>query len=135
MRSINIKFPLKDDTQNNVFLKTNKSTKEAFTSNLLFLLMTKKGEYFYNPDFGTNLLKHIFEPSDDITIKDIQNELNDDVTKYIPNLTINDVRFNWVDSKENNFEGRGGSEQLNLKIKFLYEEDAFSEEGEIDLTF
>ncbi len=57
----------------------------------MHLLLTNKGERFYNPDFGTNLRKYIFEPNDSITQGEIKNELNETIKKFIPNLKINDV--------------------------------------------
>jgi len=134
MRGINIKFPINDDTVGGGLLKLNKTTKDALTSNLLLLLLTERGERYYMPNYGTNLLKYIFEPSDDITVNDIRDDLDESVSKYIPNLRITNVSFDWFD-KKNNQNINEGTEQLNLKIDFVYNEDAFSETGEIEITF
>ena len=134
MKGINIKFPVSDDTTTNAFLKLNNVTKEAFSSNLLLLLLTEKGERYYMPNFGTNLLKYVFEPSDNITVDEIMDELNETVSEYIPNLKIDDVNFNWVKGNGSTIE-MDGTARLNLKIGFVYSEDAFSERGEIELDF
>lgn len=76
-------------------------------------------------DYGTNLLKYIFEPNDNLTDKDVESEIKKTVSKYIPNLSINRVTFN----KQNN------NSELNVNITFTYTEDAFSEDGELDLNF
>jgi phage baseplate assembly protein W len=94
--------------------------------------MTQKGERYYEPDFGTNLLKYVFEPNDNLTATEVEKELKKTVSLYIPALTINSVEFNWnLDS-----EGNPISEtQLNVVIKFTYSEDAFSEAGQLELNF
>jgi len=132
MVSYNIKFPLNDDVTTNTYFKMSRVTKDAFSSDLLLLLLTQKGERYYEPDYGTDLLKFIFEPNDNLTASDIEQEIKRTVSEYIPALKIEKIDFNWgVDA-----EGQPTSEnQLNVKIKFTYSEDAFSESGELDLNF
>jgi phage baseplate assembly protein W len=132
MVSYNIKFPLNDDVTTNTYFKMSRVTKDAFSSDLLLLLLTQKGERYYEPDYGTDLLKFIFEPNDNLTASDIEQEIKRTVSEYIPALKIERIDFNWgVDA-----EGQPASEnQLNVKIKFTYSEDAFSESGELDLNF
>lgn len=125
MESINIRFPLKDDPSKNTYYQMNQITKDAFSSNLLLLLLTERGERFYQPEYGTNLLKYIFEPNDNLTSQEIEEEIKDTVSLYLPNLTINRVTFNKTE----------GDTQLNVHIEFTYREDAFSENGELDLNF
>ena len=43
------------------------------------------------PDFGTNLSKYIFELMDETTKVSIEREIREAVSKYIANLTINNV--------------------------------------------
>ena len=59
MISYNIKFPLRDDVTTNTYFQMSTVTKEAFSSDLLLLLLTQRGERYYEPDYGTNLLKYI----------------------------------------------------------------------------
>lgn len=132
MKSYNIAFPLKDDPTTNSFLSMTKVTKDAFSSDLLLLLLTQKGERYYDPNYGTNLIKYIFEPNDNLTSSDIEQELKTTVSTYIPNLTINNIDFNW------NFDEDGlpiSDNQLNVRIKFTFSEDSFSESGVLDIKF
>ncbi len=132
MVSYNIKFPLTDDNTTNTYFQMTKVTKDAFSSDLLFLLLTQKGERYMEPNFGTNLLKYVFEPNDNLTATEVEKEIKKTISLYIPALTINSIEFNWnLDS-----EGNPISEtQLNVVIKFTYSEDAFSESGELELNF
>lgn len=87
---INIAFPFKESDRGDFILLNNEDSK-AIKSDLMHLILTKKGERLYMPDFGTNLLKFIFEPNDILTRNDIKNEITDTVKKYLPNLQINEV--------------------------------------------
>lgn len=132
MNSYNISYPARDDNSTNTFLSTNRVTKDSYSSNLLLLLLTQKAERYYNPDFGTNLLKYIFEPNDSLTASQVEEEIKNTVKLYIPELTIQSVSFNWnVDENGNPISDN----QLNVNVKFTYNEGAFSEVGNIDLNF
>lgn len=132
MITYNIKFPLVDDFSTNTYFLMTQVTKEAFSSDLLLLLLTQKGERYYEPDFGTNLLKYIFEPNDVLNANNIEEEIKNTVSAYIPNLKVNKITFNWgVDDQGNAIS----ENQLNINIQFTYTEDSFSEQGEIDLNF
>ena len=132
MASYNITFPLNDDVSTNTYFLMSKVTKDAFSSDLLLLLLTNKGERYYEPDYGTDLLKYIFEPNDNLDANDIEQEIKKTVSTYIPALTINSVTFNWLTDDEGNPISEN---QVNVNIKFTFSEDAFSEKGELDLNF
>ena len=132
MVSYNIKYPLQDDVITNTYFLMTKVSKEAFSSDLLLLLLTQKGERYYEPDYGTNLLKYIFEPNDNLTADDVEQDIKRIVSLYIPSLKIDTVTFNW------NLDDTGqpiSDNQLNVNIKFTFSEDAFSEQGQLDLNF
>jgi phage baseplate assembly protein W len=132
MITYNIRFPINDDVYKNRFFSMTQITKEALGSDLLLLLLTEKGERYYQPDYGTNLLKYIFEPNDNITSKDVEKEIKRTVSLYIPTLTINTIEFNKVTDEQGNPIQEN---QLNVKIKFTYTEGTFSEGGELDINF
>jgi phage baseplate assembly protein W len=132
MASYNITFPLNDDVSTNTYFLMSKVTKDAFSSDLLLLLLTQKGERYYESDYGTNLLKYIFEPNDNLDANDIEQEIKTIVSTYIPALTINSVTFNWLTDDEGNSISEN---QVNVNIKFTFSEDAFTEKGELDLNF
>ena len=131
MNSYNITFPFKDDNEINSFIQMNQVSKDSYSSNLLLLLLTQKNERYYEPDYGTNLLKFIFEPNDNLTANQVEDEIKNTVALYIPEIKINSVTFNW-DNDEKNIINEN---QLNVNIKFTYEEGALSEDGNIDLNF
>ncbi len=68
---INIQYPFKD-SKKGFLLELTETDQTAVKSDLMHLLLTNKGERFYLPNFGTNLLKFIFEPNDSLTLASIK---------------------------------------------------------------
>lgn len=125
MSSISIKFPIVDDDVRGFFLDSDTTTKESVTSSLLLLLLTEPGKRFYNPDFGVNLWQFIFEQNDGITEENIKTYINGKVSKYIPNVSINDINYEMDEEDEN---------RINIFIRFTYNVDALNEEHEIIIS-
>jgi phage baseplate assembly protein W len=99
-RYINIDFPFKDSPKG-FFINLNDNDQKAIKADLMHLLLTRKGQRLYNPDFGTDLLKYIFEPNDSLTLGSIKEDLNFVIKKYIPNLNITNLSV--TQSEENEF--------------------------------
>lgn len=97
---INIHYPFKD-SHKGFFLDLNSSDAEAIKSDLMHLILTLKGQRLYNPDFGTNLLRYIFEPEDGYTLDKIKIEITTTVKKFLPKLVINEVTVD--QSTENDY--------------------------------
>lgn len=130
MRIINLKFPIVDDKEKNFFLGGNSTTRNALVSNLTLLLSTQKEERLYMPDYGTNLRRNIFEPLDAETQSAIEKDIKVTVSKYIPELTIDNVNFFDAETNEELQDN-----ELGLVIDFTYSEDVFNEQGRLELTF
>ena len=87
-----ISFPFKD-SQEGLFLHMNGLPEDEVRSNLVHLVLSVKGSRYFLPEFGTNLMKHIFEPLDTGTRTSIDIEIRDAVKQFIPNLNITDVEI------------------------------------------
>lgn len=98
-RYINIKFPFQD-SPNGFFLHLTSVDADAIKSDLMHLLLTKKGQRLYNPDFGTNLIQYIFEPNDSASFQQIKDEITASVKRYLPKLQINNINVNESDESE-----------------------------------
>jgi phage baseplate assembly protein W len=70
-----------------VFNKTY-STKDQIKSNLINLLLTNKGERILNPEFGADLTRLLFEPSDDDLYEKIRDQIFSSVSAYVPEVTL-----------------------------------------------
>lgn len=116
-RFINIEFPFQD-SKDGFFLNMNAVDSKAIRSDLMHLILTRKGERFYNPDFGTDLLRFIFEPNDSITYSDIKLDIQTTVKRFIPNLNIDDV----IIEPNEEFEYKA-----TVRIDYTITDDVFSE--------
>jgi len=96
---ININFPFRDSDKG-FFLDLNSGDQAAIKADLMHLLLTRKGERLYLPDFGTDLMKYIFEPNDNRTQSEIKQELNDTIKKYLPKLQITDLSVKESETSE-----------------------------------
>lgn len=88
---ININFPFKN-SKDGFFLDINSDENAAIKADLMHLILTRKGQRLYLPDFGTDLLRFIFEPNDDLTLSMVKDEIKTVVKKYLPNLSVTDIR-------------------------------------------
>lgn len=126
MNFINIKFPIEDDPINNFFLARNRTTKQALVSNLNLLLLTNKWERYFNPLYGSDLLRYIFEPNDTNVRDELDREIKDMVKKFIPQLTIDDIDFKEAESNNEH--------KLEIMIKFTFTDDVFVESDTIQIN-
>ena len=109
-RTISINFPFKDDLTDGKLLKMNTTTVNDIRSSLYFFISTKRGERWYDPEFGTKLYEFLFEKNDQITASQIRDSLKTDIEKYFNNVTIKDITID--QSEETN--------KLTINISFIY---------------
>lgn len=55
------------------------------------ILLTPKRSYLHDPNYGSNLLKLIFDPVDDTTVDRIKNEVLESITIYDNRAIIKDI--------------------------------------------
>lgn len=94
-----LNFPFRDSTQGDYLLLT-ETESQQIKSDLLHLLLTRKGSRYYLPDFGTRLYEYIFEPFDGLTFQAIESDIRDSVEKYMPNLILNNISITPLDASE-----------------------------------
>ena len=127
-----INFPFRESYVGK-YLDISDTTEEEVRSNLIHLLLTRKGYRYYLPDFGTRLYEYIFEPLDGPTFSEIEGEIRDSVEKYMPgvqitNISITDASLGQEDKGtfinpdgEREFKVQGISEKEHTaKIKIDY---------------
>ena len=94
-----IKYPFLMVSDDNYFLDLNKSYKDKVKSQLLHVVLTPKGQRLRNPEFGTDLIKYIFELNDDSSWSFIKHEIQDSVSRWTDNIILNDI--NVLQDEEN----------------------------------
>lgn len=86
-----IKYPFISQDEEKYFVDLNRDMKSKIKSLLIHLIFTPKGQKIRNPEFGTNLIKFIFEPNDGETWESVKSEVKLSVQKYIDNVEINEI--------------------------------------------
>tara|TARA_R110002051_G_C8528147_1_gene469117 strand:+ start:187 stop:585 length:399 start_codon:yes stop_codon:yes gene_type:complete len=116
-QSININFPFKESPKG-FFLDLNTNSNNAVKADLAHLLLTKKGDRLYMPDFGTDLISYLFEPVDDITKAEMKRAIQDSIDTYIPNLQVDDIIISPVRDNEN---------ALKVRVEYTVTDDVFEQ--------
>lgn len=86
-----VNFPFKE-SYFGFYLDLSDNTDEEIRSNLIHLLLTKKGSRYFLPDFGTRLYEYIFNPLDGLSFGDIESDIRVSCETYMPNLLITSVK-------------------------------------------
>jgi phage baseplate assembly protein W len=86
---IGVKVPIQ--MGNTGFFDQTFSSIEEAKSNMINLLLTRKGERPMQPDFGTNIYNYLFDQMTGDLSNKIQQEITDAVTTWLPYVTLIDV--------------------------------------------
>lgn len=66
----------------------------AIAASIFNLLNTSHYERLFNPDLGCNLKKYLFEPIDDVTTSNIQEEIRRTIQNFEPRVELLDLVVN-----------------------------------------
>lgn len=88
-----IKYPFTNKDFQNFFLDVNDDDKGKVRSQIMHVIFTPKGQRIREPEFGTDLIRYIFEPNDDVTWAGLKNEITDAVQIYVNNVSLNDIQI------------------------------------------
>jgi uncharacterized protein len=69
------------------------TTEEQVISNLKNLLLTRKGERYMQPNFGTNIYSILFENNTEDMKAVLKNSITKDIEYWLPYITINDIKL------------------------------------------
>lgn len=88
-----IKYPFSEESDRLTFFDLNETKNEGVKSKILHIIFTPKGQRLRKPDFGTDLIKFIFEPNSDGSWDNIKEEIRKQITLYLPEVTFNDINI------------------------------------------
>ena len=91
-------------------------TFDQVRSNLKNLLLTKKGERILQPEFGSGLHDLLFNPATKKFEEDLENTINDAVTKWLPYVIVEDINIDISKEITDN-------NQAKVSLKFKQEGD------------
>lgn len=55
------------------------------------ILLTPRGTYMHDPEFGSDLYKYVFEPSDGVSVEGVKREVINRITTYDNRATIDNI--------------------------------------------
>ena len=76
------------------------STKDQIKSNLINLILTNKGERVFNPEFGADLKRILFEGITESTISTARRQITDSISIFVPDAIVNEVEI--IPNEDNN---------------------------------
>ena len=94
-----LEFPFVDSTQGD-YLALTETQYQQIRSDLLHLILTRRGSRYFLPTFGTRLYEYIFEPYDGLTFDAIEADIRDSVQNFMPNLLLNKITIEPADPSE-----------------------------------
>jgi phage baseplate assembly protein W len=67
------------------------TTQEQIKSNIINYVLTDKGERIFNPTFGSNIRKSVFENITQDLLQILEITLNEDLSNYFPNVNFTNI--------------------------------------------
>ena len=87
-----IKYPFRTDDFQRFFVDANSTAMEKARSEIMHIVFTPKGQRIRNPEFGTDLIKYIFDPNEEITWEAVKNEVSESVRRWSNDITLNSIQ-------------------------------------------
>jgi len=99
MSSLNVKLPI---TRNDVDGFTMiKDLKSLLNQNLKMIILTNPGERVMDPNFGVGINAYLFENFNNSIYTDIRNRILEQVSVYLPVITIDSITFDGSNEEQN----------------------------------
>lgn len=117
-----IKFPFTSDNMDGFFIDLNENLSDKVLSEILHVILTPKETRLRMPDFGTDLVKYIFELNDKDAWNGIRQEIIANVTRYVPDAVLNDIKVLQKEDDEHlilleiDYSVKTGISQENKKV-------------------
>ena len=92
-----IKYPFSSDNDDEIYMDLDETYKDSIKSKVLHVLFTPKGQRLRDPNFGTDLIKYIFEPADDNTFNRLKESIKEDIKRYVPGVEFEDMSIYYND--------------------------------------
>ena len=96
-----IHFPFSTNNNEEIYLDLDESYTDMTKSKVLHVLFTPKGQRLRNPNFGTDLIKYLFDPSDNLTFNELKESIREDIKTYVPNVEFDDISIYTEDGDDN----------------------------------
>lgn len=100
-RQFGIKYPFTRESIERTYVDMNTSQEDSVKSRVIHTVLTPKGQRIRMPNFGTNLVKFIFEPNDELTMSGIKDEISSAISRYVPEVIFKDITITKPNDNDN----------------------------------
>ena len=124
--TLSIIFPIEMNSQTNAGIAghPNSDTTAAIKQNMKMLLLTRKGEYVFDADFGVGLHDYLFENDATISTPLIEGQIRSQTRTYMPYVEIDNINI----LLESDYQC------LKVQIKFRYNGLSIPELFEVEVS-
>lgn len=86
-----IKYPFTNESWRKSYVDLNDTEEDKIKSEIMHVIFTPKGQRLRMPDFGSDLIKYIYEPNDSDTWTNMKNDIRQQISAYVPNVSFRDI--------------------------------------------
>lgn len=86
-----VKYPFRNEGFQKFYLDANETLKDKARGEIMHVIFTPKGQRIRNPEFGTDLIRYIFEDNSGLTWEEVKGEIMESVSRFVPYATITDI--------------------------------------------
>jgi phage baseplate assembly protein W len=115
---IGIDLPFRKSNGVDGWFASSTTTIQAVKNNIRYLLTTKQGERFLQPNLGINFDKYMFEQYTDELRVGIENDIVDTFNFWLPFVNITDIKIGMSDGESGVDKNR-----LNIYLEFNINRD------------
>lgn len=105
---------------------------EVYITSIRNLLNTPRGSYPFDPEYGSDLHKKVFEPSDEITEEEIRFEVIDKIREFDDRIRIVDVQTEFFSNRKGyrlNITIQRNNRQASTRLTFTEQTGFILEDG------
>lgn len=113
-KAVGIKLPFTGKTG---LFDLSYTTEEQAMSNLKNLVLTRKGERLYHPNFGTTVYDILFENVTDSLFEDVETALREDIEFWMPYLIIDDITASPLQFGDARIDDVGNGIKLRISVR------------------
>lgn len=99
MASIGVRLPVVLDGSTGFGMIT--TIRDMIKQNLMMLILTNPGERVMEDEFGVGITQYLFQNFSDNVYAEIDNKIREQVSVYMPMVTINEVNFYSLEPESN----------------------------------
>lgn len=119
-----IKYPFSEESDRLTFFDLNEDKNDSVKSMILHIIFTPKGQRLRRPEFGTDLIKFIFDPNDNETWEKIKNDIQKQISFYLPEVTFNNIAI------KHSYE-EGEDNGIFVEVDYTVNNDGISTENKV----